>query len=190
MFEPYERSYGWNTFHEERKHKFPFSREGLSGCKAMLESKETEIREKREAEEAAENLKNAEEEAKLLGLPANVRIWHRSGATNAGQGYVIMPNGMDRSRDGITGDSRRIQRYDEGYEMWNQIMPGEVVLKWAHAFTAAEHEFEVIYCPDKLTDAQKERIAEIEQDLESRHFGAVGLTGTRSCPSIGNGWGL
>lgn len=188
VFEPYKSNL--HTYTEERVHDFAYGEEGLKACIAILESKETEIREKREAEEAAERLKKAQEEAKALGLPSNVRIWSRSGATNAGQGYVIMPNGMDRPRDGITGDPRRIQNYDEGYELWNQIMPGELVLEWRHAYTAAPHEFEVIYKPETLTEAQLERVAEIQNALEEEFFGKPGLTGTRFCPSIGQGWGL
>lgn len=158
---------------------YSYSQEGLD---AIL----GEIR----TEKAAEELKKAQAEAKALGLPSDVQIWNRSGATNAGQGWVIMPNGMDRPRDGITGDSRRIQRYDEGYEVWDQIMPGELVLEWRHAYTAAEHEFYVIYRPETITEAQLERVAEIQNELEERFFGKSGLTGTRSCPSIGQGWGL
>ena len=191
VFEPYERYWNYHTYHEESAHEFAYSEDGLKFCIAMLESKETEIREKREAEEAAERLKKAQEEAKTLGLPSDVKIWNRTGgATNAGHGWVITPNGMDRPRDSITGDSHRIQRYDEGYEVWDQIMPGELVLEWRHAYTAAEHEFYVIYRPETITEAQLERVAEIQNELEERFFGKSGLTGTRSCPSIGQGWGL
>lgn len=44
--------------------------------------------------------------------------------------------------------------------------------------------------PETLTEAQLERVAEIQNDIEERFFGKSGLTGTRSCPSIGQGWGL
>ncbi|MBR3324280.1 hypothetical protein IKG24_01940 [Candidatus Saccharibacteria bacterium] len=189
VFEPYKRCWNYYTY-QESVHEFAYSEGGLRACTAMLESKETEIREKREAEEAAERLKKAQEEAKALGLPSNIQIWNRSGATNAGHGYVIMPNGMDRPRDGITGDSRRIQRYNEGYEVWDQVMPGELVLEWRHAYTAAPHEFYVIYRPETITEAQLERVAEIQNEIEEAFFGKAGLTGTRSCPSIGQGWGL
>ena len=190
VFEPYERYWNYHTYHEESTHEFSYSEDGLKSCIAMLESKETEIREKREAEEAADRLKKAQEEAKALGLPSNIQIWNRSGATNAGQGYVIMPNGMDRPRDGITGNSRRIQRYDEGYEVWDQIMLGELVLEWRHAYTAAPHEFYVIYRPETITEAQLERVAEIQNDIEEQFLGKAGLASARSCPSIGQGWGL
>ena len=190
VYEPRERRWNYHTYKEEIMHEFAYGEDGLRACTTMLESKETEIQEKRKAEEAAERLKKAQEEARALGLPSNIQIWNRSGATNAGQGYVIMPNGMDRSRDSITGDSRRIERYDEGYEVWDQIMPGELVLEWRHAYTAAPHEFYVIYRPETITEAQLERVAEIQNEIEENFFGKAGLTGTDSCPSIGQGWGL
>lgn len=165
---------------------YSYNQEGLDAILAEIKAEEGRLA----AEKAAEELKKAQTEAKVLGLPSDIQIWNRSGATNAGQGWVILPNGMDRPRDGITGDSRRIQRYDEGYEVWDQIMPGELVLEWRHAYTAAEHEFYVIYRPETITEAQLERVAEIQNELEERFFGKSGLTGTRSCPSIGQGWGL
>ena len=166
--------------------KYSYSTDGVKSLISHIEEGEKEAAEKRRQELKLE----AEAKAKEQGLPSNVQIWNRSGATNAGQGYVIMPNGMDRPRDGITGDSRRIQRYDEGYEVWNQVMPGELVLEWRHAYTAAPHEFYVIYRPETVTEAQLERVAEIQNDIEERFFGKSGLTGARSCPSIGQGWGL
>lgn len=165
---------------------YRFDAEGVENLQQDLKAETDRIA----AEEAAARKAEAEAEAKALGLPSDIQIWNRSGATNAGQGYVIMPNGMDRPRDGITGDSRRIWRYDEGYEVWNQVMPGELVLEWRHAYTAAPHEFYVIYRPEKITEAQLERVAEIQNALEEAFFGKAGLTGTRSCPSIGEGWGL
>ena len=165
---------------------YSYNQEGLDAILAEIKAEEDRLA----AEKATEELKKAQAEAKALGLPSDVQIWNRSGATNAGHGWVIMPNGMDRPRDGITGDSCRIQRYDEGFEVWDQIMPGELVLEWRHAYTAAEHEFDVIYRPETITEAQLERVAEIQNDIEEQFFGKAGLTGTRSCPSIGQGWGL
>lgn len=165
---------------------YGFSAEGVEELQEALKAESDRIA----VEKAAEELRIAQTEAKAMGLPSNVQIWNRSGATNAGQGYVIMPNGMDRPRDGITGDSRRIQRYGEGYEVWNQIMPGELVLEWRHAYTAAEHEFYVIYRPETITEAQLERVAEIQNEIEGAFLGKTGLTGAQSCPSIGRGWGL
>lgn len=174
----------------DKLYEFPFTKEGAEACIKVLEGKEEELQKKIEAEEAARKLKEAQKEAKEMGLPSDVKIWNRSGATNAGQGYVITPDGMDRPCDRIEGDSRRIQRYGEGYEVWDQIMPGELVLEWGHAYTAAPHDFKVIYRPEQITEAQLERVAEIQNRLEEKFFGKAGLTGTRSCPSIGQGWGL
>ena len=195
VFEPYERYWNYHTYHEKSTHEFDYSEEGIRDCLTMLESKETEIREKREAEEAAERLRKAQEEAKALGLPSNVRLWHRSGVTNAGKAWVITPKGMDRECDSVDtsvcgSNSKKYHQSYEGDHVWNQIMPGELVIYWSHAYTAAPHEFEVIYRPETPTEAQLERVAEIQNELEEKFFGKSGLTGTCSCPSIGQGWGL
>ena len=195
VFEPYERYWNCRTYHEEREHDFAYSGEGFKACTAMLESKEAEIREKRETEEAAERLKKAQEEAKALGLPSNIRLWHRSGATNAGEAWVISSKGMDRECDSVDtsvcgSNSKRYHQSYEGNHVWDQVMPGELVIYWSHAYTAAPHEFQVIYRPETLTEAQLERVAEIQNGIEERFFGKSGLTGTSSCPSIGQGWGL
>lgn len=195
VLEPYVRYWNYCTYHEESAHEFAYSEEGLKDCVAMLESKEVEIREKREAKEAAERLKKAQEEAKALGLPSNVRLWHRSGVTNAGKAWVITPKGMDRECDSVDtsvcgSNSKRYHQSYEGDHVWDQIMPGELVIYWSHAYTAAPHEFKVIYRPETPTEAQLERVAEIQNELEEKFFGKSGLTGTCSCPSIGQGWGL
>ena len=54
----------------------------------MLESKETEIRERCEAEEAAKRIKEVREAAKALGLPSDIRLWHRS-CPSIGQGWGL-----------------------------------------------------------------------------------------------------
>ena len=156
-----------------------------------IEEGEEKAEEKRRQELKLE----AEAKAKEQGLPSDVRLWHRSGATNAGEAWVITPKGMDRECDFVDtmvcgSNSKRYHQNYEGDHVWNQIMPGELVIYWSHAYTAAPHNFEVVYRPETLTEAQLERVAEIQNNIEERFFGKVSLTGTRSCPSIGQGWGL
>jgi len=163
--------------------QFSMSEDGITKLIGVIEKAE-----EKQAEAARKMAKEvAEAEAKAAGLPSDIRIWHRSGATNAGQGWVITSNGMDRDYDEIKNPRPRYQ--SEGWAIWRQILHGEVVLRWAHEFTAAPHEFEVIYCPEVLTEAQMERIAEIEQELEDEFLGKLGATG-KPCPSIGGGWDL
>lgn len=172
---------------------FAYTQEGLDSFKADLTRKEEE-RAKKEREEAAAAAKaSAEAEAEVLGLPQDIRIWKRTGgATGCGMGWVITPDGFDRERDGLENDNpRRAARYDEGYLVWKQILPGELVLAWRKAFTAAEHEFEVVYLPeDGLTEAQLERVAEIQQELEDAWAGRRGLASGLPSPAVGRGWGL
>ena len=192
---------------------YDYSEEGLAQFKSDIPTYEEEykeiLREKAEAEakakakaeeeapkaEAEAKKAAAEAEARELGLPSNVRLWHRSGAINAGKAWVIGPNGMERECDFVDtmvcgSNSKRYHQSYEGDHVWNQILPGELVIYWSHVYTAAPHNFEVIYQPETLTEAQLERVAEIQNGIEERFFGKAGLTGTRSCPSIGQGWGL
>lgn len=196
---------------------YEYSEEGFAQFKADLpayEEKYQEIlREKAEAEakakakaeeearraqaEAEAKIKKeaAEAEAKELGLPGDIRLWHRDGATNAGEAWVIGPNGMERDCDFVDtmvcgSNSKRYHQKYEGDHVWNQILPGELVLYWSHAYTAAPHRFQVIYRPENLTEAQLERVAEIQNGIEEQFFGKAGLVSARSCPSIGQGWGL
>ena len=196
---------------------YEYSEEGLAQFKSDIPAYEEEyqeiLREKAEAEakakakaeeearraqaeaEAKAKKEAAEAEAKELGLPSNIRLWHRDGATNAGEAWVIGPNGMERECDFVDtmvcgSNSKRYHQKYEGDHVWNQILPGELVLYWSHAYTAAPHKFEVIYKPETLTEAQLERVAEIQNGIEEQFFGKAGLASARSCPSIGQGWGL
>ena len=210
----------WNAAEDESV-RYEYSADGLARFKADLPKLETayleEQRQKAEAEakakaEAEEKARKAEAEAKAkaeaeakkaaaeaeakkLGLPGNIRLWHRSGKTNAGEAWVIAPNGMDRECDYVDtsvcgSNSKRYHQSYEGDHVWNQILPGELVIYWSHAYTAAPHEFQVIYKPETLTEAQLERVKEIQDYIEERFFGKAGLTGGRTCPSVGKGWGL
>jgi hypothetical protein len=83
------------------------------------------------------------------------------------------------------------QRYGEGEMIWEQVLAGEVVLKWSKSSSAAPHEFKVVHLPaEGLTEAQLERIAEIEAELEREWAGARGLSSGEPSPSVGRGWDL
>lgn len=210
----------WNAA-EDKSVRYEYSADGLARFKADLpkleaayleeqrQKAEAEAKAKAEAEEKARKAEAeakakaeaeakkaaAEAEAKKLGLPGNIRLWHRSGKTNAGEAWVITPKGMDRECDYVDtsvcgSSSKRYHQSYEGDHVWNQILPGELVIYWSHAYTAAPHEFQVIYKPETLTEAQLERVKEIQDDIEERFFGKAGLTGDRTCPSVGKGWGL
>lgn len=172
---------------------FAYTQEGLESFKSDLIRKEEEATKKAREEAAAAAKASAEANAEVLGLPQNIRIWKRTGgATGCGMGWVITPDGFDRERDGLENDNpRRAARYDEGYLVWKQILPGELVLAWRKAFTAAEHEFEVVHLPSEgVTEAQLERVAEIQQELEDTWAGRRGLASGAPSPSVGDGWGL
>lgn len=144
-------------------------------------------------EAAAEKLAKAEAEAKELGLPSDIRIWHRNGRTNAGKAWVIAQNGMERECDSVDtmacgSSSKRYHQNYEGDHVWNQILPGELVIKWSKACTAAEHVCEVVYRPEAISEAQLERVVEIQQEIEEEWSGLTGLASGKESPSIGDGW--
>lgn len=175
---------------------YAYSQEGLDSFTADLTRKEEEAATKAREEVAAAAKAKAKAEAAELGLPSDVRIWHRGGATNAGRGWVIGPNGMDRESDSVDtsmhgSNSKRYHQSYEGDHVWKQILPGEVVLRWAKAYTAADHEFEVVHMPTEgVTEAQLERIAEIEAELAQQWDGRTGMSGNTTSPPVGRGWGL
>lgn len=172
---------------------FTYTKEGLESFKSDLIRKEKESAKKLREEAATAAKALAEAEAEMLGLPQNIRIWKRTGgATGCGMGWVITPDGFDRERDGLENDNpRRAARYDEGYLVWKQILPGELVLAWSKAYTAAPHEFEVVHLPSEgVTEAQLERVAEIQQELEDTWAGRRGLASGAPSPAVGRGWGL
>ena len=178
----------------EEKYQEILREKAEAAAEAKAKAEEEARRAQAEAEAKAKK-EVAEAEAKELGLPGNIRLWHRDGATNAGEAWVIDPNGMERECDFVDtmvcgSNSKRYHQSYEGDHVWNQILPGELVIYWSHAYTAAPHKFEVIYRPETLTEAQLERVAEIQNGIEEQFFGKAGLASARSCPSIGQGWGL
>ncbi len=75
--------------------------------------------------------------------------------------------------------------------IWEQILQGEVVLKWSKAYTAADHEFEIVHLPSEgLTEAQLTHIAMLEEEIAREWEGARGLSSGQPSPGIGDGWGF
>lgn len=166
---------------------FTYTQEGLESFKSDLIRKEEEAAKKAREEAAAAAKASAEVDAAGLGLPSDIRIWMRYGATNAGYGWVVNSDGLDRECD-LRED---VRRNGDGYLVWKQILPGELVLKWSKAYTAAPHEFEVVHLPSEgVTEAQLERVAEIQQELEDTWAGRRGLASGLPSPAVGRGWDL
>ncbi len=167
-----------------------YSEEGLATFVADLDLRERKAAEAKAQAEAEAAYQAKKTRAQALGLPTNVSIWcRRGGATNAGDGWVVGPDGQDRGN--TTWFNPRPRYPSEGDKIWEQILEGEVVLKWSKAYTAADHEFEIIHLPtDGLTEAQLERICEIEEGLEEEWGGRAGMSGNTTSPSVGKGWGL
>lgn len=168
----------------------PYTEEGLVAFVAALDLRERKAAEAKAQAEAEAAYQAKKTRAQALGLPTNISVWcRRGGNTNAGDGWVIGQDGQDRGN--TTWFNPRLRHTSEGDKIWEQILEGEVVLKWSKAYTAADHEFEVIHLPaGGLTEAQLERISEIEDSLEEEWGGRVGMSGNTTSPSVGEGWGL
>ncbi|MFH1632195.1 MAG: hypothetical protein ABIA47_04265 [bacterium] len=170
-----------------------YSEDGLASFTAKLVQKEQEAEEARRKVQVEARYQELKAEGEAAGLPQDIEIWQRTGgATNAGNGWVVGSDGMDREPTSMYNpSSRRLQRYGEGYMVWEQILPGEVVLRWAKAYTAADHEFEVVHMPaEGLTPTQIERVAEIEATIADEWDGRTGLSSGDPSPPVGDGWGL
>lgn len=168
----------------------PYSEEGVVKFATDLDDREKKAAEARAKAVAEAEYQHRKTEAVALGLPANIRIWcRRGGRTNAGDGWVIGPDGQDR---GNTAWHNPRPRYsDEGDKIWEQILQGEIVLKWSKSCSSAQHEFEVVHHPTGgLTEAQLERVKEIRDELEKEWEGAAGISSGIPSPSVGEGWGL
>ncbi len=167
-----------------------YTDEGVAAFAANLDRRERETAEAKAKANAEATYQERKTEAQALGLPTDIRIWcRRGGRTNAGDGWVIGPDGQDRGN--TAWYNPRPRHTSEGDKIWEQILKGEVVLKWSKGSSAAYHEFEVVHLPaEGLTEAQLERIREIQDELESEGEGAYGLAYGLLSPAVGEGWGL
>ncbi|MBI4142551.1 hypothetical protein HY480_01605 [Candidatus Uhrbacteria bacterium] len=138
------------------------------------------------AEAGAQALASRQEAGEVL---ANFQVWkRRGGATNCGEGWVVRPDGSAREPDRM--DCPRPRHRDEGTQRWDFVAPEELAITWGKGYTAAPHDFVVAKLPvGGLTDAQRETVQSIEQEIADQWRGATGMSG-KSSPDIGKGWGL
>lgn len=140
---------------------YSYDDEGLAAFEAALVRKEEEAAKKAREEAAAAAKASAEAEAAQLGLPSDVRIWRRmGGVTNRGNGWVLRPDGSKRECDPSS-----FSRYGDGYLVWNQILPGELVLRYHQADRYDIAHCEVVYRPEVLTGAQLTVARQIEEEM-------------------------
>lgn len=179
------------TAHEKEgySNSYSFNSDGLRQLVTFIETVEVKAKEEAAKAKADAEQQKLEAEAAATGLPSNVEIWkRRGGSTDAGDGWVIRPDGSLRERDQI--DCPRPRYSDEGTQRWRQICAGEIVLKWSKAYTAAPHEFTVIHRPETLTDAQQRTVRLIQEELAKQWDGRSGMSGNTSSAPVGKGWGL
>ena len=175
---------------------FKYSKEGLDKFVDFLllvqkrQIAEEEERRKKllEAQILAKKLED-EKLAKEAGYPSNFSFWkHNFGATGNSRAFVIRPDGTLRERDSIDqANKNRLYRYDEGYEIWNQILGGELVITYTKRCTSEPFICEVFYRPEVVTEAQKEKIIEIQSQLSINVQGKKGLISGIESP-LCEGW--
>lgn len=138
---------------------FAYTQEGLDSFKADLLRREEE-KAKEEREQAAAAAKaSAEAEAAELGLPSGVSIWRRmAGVTNRGNGWVIRADGTERQAD---------SNPSQGDLVWNQILPGELVLRYHQTDRYDIPHCEVVHRPGVVTPAQLLAARQIEEEMEA-----------------------
>jgi len=173
----------------------PYSKDTIATLDEFIAKQEEKLRIEQEQEAERQRLLKAQEEErqrmvqyKAMGLPSDVRVWHRVGAgTDCSDAWVIKPDGSFREPTKFEA----VKRYGDGYKNWEQILPGEVVLSWEKGNTAAEHGFEVIYMPKEgLTAAQKEAVLKIEEDIQNEWKNKRGLSSGIPSPDVGMGWNI
>jgi len=173
----------------------PYSKDTIATLDEFIAKQEEKLRIEQEQEAERQRLLKAQEEErqrmvqyKAMGLPSDVRVWHRVGAgTDCSDAWVIKPDGSFREPTKFEA----VKRYGDGYKNWEQIFPGEVVLSWEKGNTAAEHGFEVIYMPKEgLTAAQKEAVLKIEEDIQNAWKDRRGLSSGIPSPDVGMGWNI
>lgn len=148
---------------------FLYSQEGLESFKSALAREEEEAAKKAREEAAAAAKASAEAEAAQLGLPSDVRIWRRmGGVNNRGCGWVIRPDGTHRLADNEQWlDAGRYGRNSDGYLVWNQILTGELVLKYHQSSRYDIAHCEVVHRPEVLTPAQLTAAKQIEEEMRA-----------------------
>jgi hypothetical protein len=140
---------------------YSYTADGLKRFEAELVVKEEQAVERARERAAADAEAKAQAEAAEMGLPSNLRIRRNTGVTNAGDGWVIRPDGSRREHDPC-----ELNRYGCGDLLWKQVMPGEVVLRYSQADRYAFPLCEVVYRPDALTQPQLATVKQLEQELE------------------------
>jgi hypothetical protein len=80
------------------------------------------------------------------------------GINNRGNGWVIRPDGSQREAD---------YNPHEGNLVWNQILPGELVLRYHQASRSDIAHCEVVYRPETVTPAQLATAKQLEEDMKA-----------------------
>lgn len=120
-----------------------------------------------------QELKEAMTKAKEAGCPETFTYWNRVGcATGQSHAYVIRPDGSIRIPDNNILDNYN-HRYQEnwlenadGEQVYNQILIGELIVAYTKDYTKAPVRTFIEWIPDSITEAQKETVNNIYNDLQ------------------------
>ena len=123
---------------------------------ACEEKREELIEEKKRLEKQ----KIVEQEAKEKGYPNDLKCWNRvGGATSQGHTYVIAQSGQIKEPDDndLFNPNHKYKYKDwlkeaDGTQIYNQILPGDVVFSFSKSCTAEPLNFEVKWTPGEIED--------------------------------------
>lgn len=156
------------------------------GCGALRDCLTTYIEEERRKQEEAKamllqekiRLENDKKDkaAREAGYPSDFTYFHRTaGVTGQSIAVVIDASGLRRYNDRIQlRNSNHRHHYNneedmiinaEGTQSWDQIRKGEAVFAFTKDDRKSPLVFHDIWMPDALTEAQKEEIIRITQDM-------------------------
>lgn len=174
---------------DEGVKRYDYSDKTIFLVNQFVTQKENELCKEKEKERLQKEVEQKKDQAIALGLPSNIKIWHRSGVgTNCGEGWIIREDGSFREHDKF--DPKKAYSRD-GYKYWEQVLPGEVVLSWEKGSAASEHEFKVIYMPEEgLTESQRKQILELEDQIQETWKDVKGFSSGKPSPSVGYGWNI
>ena len=125
---------------------------------ALEYEKEKQELQRAQMEQRIQKIK--EQKAKDKGYPNDLKCWNRvGGATSQGHTYVIAQNGQikEPNDNDLFNPNHRYKYKDwlkeaDGTQIYNQILPGDIVFSFSKSYTADPLKFEVRWTPGEIED--------------------------------------
>ena len=161
-------TYGYNT------NDYVKFVEDVSIYREKFEKMQEDARRKVEEMKKAEELRRLKQEAKENGYPEEFEFWNRvGGKTGLSHAYVIRKDGSIREPDDNrlrNNNHRHLTNWlntADGTQVYNQIMPGEIIISYVANHIDNPHIFNVEWADGEINDLQLETLFEEFQDLDA-----------------------